>query len=112
MPGIWTLDQTIAWREGTEAVHAKGGVISCQLLHTGRVAQPGIGEHSIVRQTTAPLPPVSSSATPLEQSDQPGDYNWDQIAKLPRALETAEISRLVQDYCLAARNAQKQVLIT
>ena len=107
VPGIWTLDQTIAWREVTEAVHTKGGVISCQLLHTGRVAQPGIGEHPIVRQTTAQLPPVSSSATPLEQSDQPGDYNWDQIAKLPRALETVELSRLVQDYCLAARNAHK-----
>ena len=45
VPGIWSDSQVEGWRGVTEAVHARGGLISCQLLHTGRIAQPGIGEH-------------------------------------------------------------------
>eukprot|EP00523_Entomoneis_sp_CCMP467_P000056 CAMPEP_0168754438 /NCGR_PEP_ID=MMETSP0724-20121128/19504_1 /TAXON_ID=265536 /ORGANISM="Amphiprora sp., Strain CCMP467" /LENGTH=140 /DNA_ID=CAMNT_0008802923 /DNA_START=94 /DNA_END=512 /DNA_ORIENTATION=+ len=37
-PGIWTEEQCHAWRQVTKAVHEKGGLITCQLWHTGRVA--------------------------------------------------------------------------
>ena len=89
----------------TDAVHDKSGLISCQLLHAGRVAQPGIGDHPLVRGTGAPLPPVSSSATALRPGQDGGDYNWDQPAVQPRALETGEISRVIDDYRRAARHA-------
>ncbi|MGC1430431.1 MAG: alkene reductase [Albidovulum sp.] len=105
VPGIWTEAQTEAWGRVTKAVHAKGGLISCQLLHTGRVAQPGIGDHPLVKGTGAPLPPVSSSATALVPGQDEGDYNWDQAAAPPRALETDEIARVIDDYRHAARNA-------
>lgn len=105
VPGIWTTLQTSAWREVTRAVHAKGSLISCQLLHAGRVAQPGIGEHPLVLGSGAPLPSVCSSATPLIPGTETGDYNWDQPAAVPRALETHEIARLINDYCQAARQA-------
>ena len=105
VPGIWTSAQTDAWRAVTRAVHDRGGLVSCQLLHAGRVAQPGIGDHPIVRGTNAPLPPVSSSATALRTGQDDGDYNWDQPAVQPRALGTDEIARVVDDYRRAARIA-------
>lgn len=106
VPGIWTEAQAEAWSAVTRAVHAKGGLISCQLLHAGRVAQPGIGDHPIVRGRSCPLPPVSSSALPLGPGEEAGDYNWDRAAAIPRALETDEIQRVIADYRHAARNAR------
>ncbi len=105
VPGIWTDTQVARWRAVCDAVHDKGAVISCQLLHAGRVAQPGIGLHPIVVGTNAPLPPVSSSATALCADTEAGDYNWDQAAVLPRALTSEDIVRLIDDYRHAARNA-------
>ena len=105
--GIWTENQVKSWRWVASAVHNKGGRISCQLLHTGRIAQPGIGDHPLVKGSGAPLPPVSSSATALKADLRPGDYSWDQYAALPRALEAHEISRVVDDYRIAARNAHR-----
>ena len=40
MPGIHTTAQITAWREVTDAVHARGGTIFSQLMHCGRVAHP------------------------------------------------------------------------
>jgi N-ethylmaleimide reductase len=107
VPGIWAEAQVQAWRRVTKAVQARGGLISCQLLHTGRIAQPGIGDHPMVKGTDAPLPPVSSSATPLCPGQDTGDYNWDQPAAMPRALKVEEIARVIADYRLAARNADR-----
>jgi N-ethylmaleimide reductase len=73
VPGIWTDIQTEGWRVVVDSVHDKRALISCQLLHAGRVAQPGIGDHPIVRDTGAWLPPVSSSATALSAGQEGGD---------------------------------------
>jgi len=105
VPGIWTNIQTQGWREVVDAVHDQRALISCQLLHAGRVAQPGIGDHPIVRGTGAQLPSVSSSATALCPGQEGGDYSWDLPAVEPRALETDEIARVIDDYRRAARNA-------
>ncbi len=106
VPGIWTQLQTDAWRQVTDAVHAKGGLIFCQLLHTGRVAQPEIGTHPIVQGTDAPLPPISASAMPIVASAEVGNqYNWDDTAVPPRAATQADIQRIIADYQQAARNA-------
>jgi N-ethylmaleimide reductase len=105
VPGIWTDAQVDGWRAVTGAVHREGGLISCQLLHAGRVAQPGIGDHPLVRGSNLPLPPVSSSAVALRPGAEAGDYNWDQPAATPRALETGEVARVIDDYVRAARNA-------
>ncbi len=107
VPGIWTEAQVRGWKAVTRAVHDKGALICCQLLHAGRVAQPGIANHPIVRGRNVPLPPVSSSAVVLRPGSDAGDYNWDQPAVEPRALETREIERVIDDYRKAARNAQR-----
>lgn len=105
VPGIWTDEQTRRWRDVTEAVHGQGALISCQLLHAGRVAQPEIGEHPLVRGTAAALPSVSSSTVPLGPGGEAGDYSWDRAAVAPRALEQDDIARIRNDYQLAAVNA-------
>ena len=55
VPGIWTDEQTDAWRTVTRAVHLRGGLIACQLLHAGRVAQP-----ETVSYTHLTLPTICS----------------------------------------------------
>ena len=108
VPGIWTEAQTERWRDVVDAVHAKGGRICCQLLHTGRVAQPEIGAHPLVKGSVAPLPPVSSSAVPIVASREKGNqYNWDVDAVMPRALSIEEIGRILNDYKQAAQNAKR-----
>lgn len=39
-PGLHRDDQVAGWRRITDAVHAAGGRIVCQLWHCGRVAHP------------------------------------------------------------------------
>lgn len=39
-PGIWGPEHVAAWKKVTDAVHAAGGLIFCQLWHIGRVAHP------------------------------------------------------------------------
>ena len=106
VPGIWSAAQVAGWRDVTDAVHAKGGRIFCQLLHAGRVAQPVADPHPVLQEAGKPQPPVSASATPIEASDEAGNhYNFDAGAVPPRALEAEEIPRLIGDYVKAAENA-------
>jgi 2,4-dienoyl-CoA reductase-like NADH-dependent reductase (Old Yellow Enzyme family) len=40
-PGIFTPEQAKVWKEINDGVHAKGGIIFCQFIFLGRVADPG-----------------------------------------------------------------------
>ena len=40
VPGIYTAEQVDGWKKVTDAVHAKGGKIFCQLWHQGRISSP------------------------------------------------------------------------
>ena len=103
--GLWTDEQERCWSVVVDAVHDRGGRISCQLLHAGRVAQPGIARHPLVADSGLPVPTVSSSAKPLSADAGAGDYGWDDTAVIPRALDTSEIGRVVDDYRAAAARA-------
>lgn len=99
VPGIYTKEQTEAWKKVVEAVHAKGSIIFCQLWHVGRasnqVYQPG-GTGAPISSTTKP---VSGRWKILMPDGTYGKYS------LPRPLLTHEIANVVQDYCQAAMNA-------
>ncbi|KAM0205124.1 hypothetical protein ACHAQI_009487 [Fusarium lateritium] len=45
VPGIYSPEQIAAWKVITDAVHAKGGYIFCQLWALGRVADPRLVPH-------------------------------------------------------------------
>ncbi|KAF7324895.1 Oxidored-FMN domain-containing protein [Mycena kentingensis (nom. inval.)] len=40
MPGIWTLEQVMAWKRITNAVHLARSKMYCQLWHMGRLSDP------------------------------------------------------------------------
>jgi len=93
-PGIWSDAQVAEWRKVTDAVHAAGGRIICQLWHMGRIVHPSFLDGDS---------PVSSSATTA-----PGKahtYNGKEPYTEARALRLDEIPALLDDYRHAARNA-------
>jgi N-ethylmaleimide reductase len=93
-PGIHGEAQVAAWKTVTDAVHAAGGRIFVQLWHCGRISHPDLlgGET-----------PVSASA--IRPAVKAITWTGQQDSVTPRALNTAEIGRLVACYANAARNA-------
>ncbi|CAP94853.1 Chanoclavine-I aldehyde reductase fgaOx3 [Penicillium rubens] len=87
VPGIYNDAQIAAWKEVTDAVHAKGSYIYLQLWALGRVA-------SVELLQASGFDLVSSSATPASAD-----------APVPRALTESEIHEWIADYAQAARNA-------
>ncbi|KAJ5959881.1 uncharacterized protein N7479_007031 [Penicillium vulpinum] len=86
-PGIYNDAQIAAWKEVTDAVHAKGSYIYVQLWALGRVANKDFLQAS-------GYDVVSSSPTPASAD-----------APTPHALSEAEIREWIADYAQAARNA-------
>jgi N-ethylmaleimide reductase len=41
-PGIYSAEQTAAWKEIVSAVHAKGGKMIAQLWHVGRISHSSL----------------------------------------------------------------------
>jgi N-ethylmaleimide reductase len=97
IPGLYDPAQGDGWRRVTDAVHAEGGRIFLQLMHTGRASVqlnlPAGAE--VVGVTPQPL------STPL----------WTDAAGMqpptpPRPLRADEIPRVVAEYAAAARLAR------
>lgn len=95
-PGIYTDEQSLAWKKVVEAVHAKGTPIFLQLWHCGRASHSSFHEQEGL--------PVAPSALKLQ-----GDYihtpTGNQPYETPRALETDELPLIVEDYRRAASRA-------
>jgi N-ethylmaleimide reductase len=94
-PGIHSAAQLAGWKIVTDAVHARGGRIVAQIWHVGRISH------------TSLLPPgampVSSTARIAHtKTFTPAGF---EPVSAPRALETAEISGVVDQFRRAARNA-------
>jgi len=95
-PGIYTDAMEAAWRQVTDAVHARGGRIFLQLWHMGRASHSDFHEGR---------PPVSASAVKIG-----GDGIHTPLGKrpyeAPRSLQTHEVAAVVADYAKAARRAR------
>jgi N-ethylmaleimide reductase len=96
-PGIYTDAMTAGWKLTTNAVHEKGGVIFLQLWHTGRAS------HSSFHGGKPAVAPSAIKSNEPEVHTATGK----QSPEVPRALETAEIPRVVDDYQRAAERAQQ-----
>ncbi|KAH6678773.1 hypothetical protein F5X68DRAFT_223844 [Plectosphaerella plurivora] len=59
MPGIYNQEHVEGWRKVTSAVHARSGLIFCQLHHVGRVAHP---DTRVQRASGQPVPGPSAIA--------------------------------------------------
>ncbi|TYB40825.1 alkene reductase [Actinomadura chibensis] len=94
-PGLHADDQVKAWRSVTDAVHAEGGRIFVQLMHTGRVGHPVLYPDGGLPVAPSPIASGGRLFTPDGMLDHP----------VPRELTPDEIAETVQDFAAAARNA-------
>jgi len=95
-PGIHSDAQIAGWKGVTEGVHAAGGRIFLQLWHVGRISHPSL-------QPDGALPVAPSAIAPAGQAMTPDGMK---PFVTPRALETAEIASVVEDYRRGAQNAR------
>lgn len=92
-PGIFTNEQISQWKQVTNAVHAEGGRMACQLWHMGRAAHSSMtGEN-----------PVSASAT--FNGKHIHTYKGRQPAEQAIPLTHQGIRRVVEDHARAAVRA-------
>ena len=96
-PGIYTDEQVAGWRLVTDAVHAAGGLIVCQLWHVGRISHESL-------QANGALPVAPSAVRPEGQAFTEHGFA---PHPTPRALETSEIPGLIGDYVHAAECAKR-----
>lgn len=94
-PGIYNQAQIDAWRRVTEAVHEKGGLMACQIMHCGRVGHsdnkaPGA-------RTLAPSAIACKDEIYTEAGMQP--------MQMPQAMSQMDIKQTIEDYRQAALNA-------
>ncbi|WP_137990137.1 alkene reductase [Streptomyces vilmorinianum] len=94
-PGLHSAEQTAAWREVTDAVHARGGTIFAQLMHTGRIGHPDLLDGG--------LHPVGPSAVAANGQLYTHDGFKDFVT--PRELTGDEVRATIADFAAAACNA-------
>ncbi|NKX50948.1 alkene reductase, partial [Arthrobacter deserti] len=87
-------EQVEGWRRVAGAVHAEGGRIVAQVMHSGRVTHP---ETNGGREVVAP------SAIAID--GQTRTYTGKYPLPVPRALETAELPAGIEEFVQASRNA-------
>jgi 2,4-dienoyl-CoA reductase-like NADH-dependent reductase (Old Yellow Enzyme family) len=95
VPGIWSKEQTEAWKPITAAVHNAGGRIFAQIWHVGRISDP------IYLNGQLPVAPSAIAAEGHPSLVRPvKDF------VTPRALELHEIKDVVEAFRRGAQNAQ------
>lgn len=96
-PGIYSPEQTAAWKEIVSAVHAKGGKMVAQLWHVGRIS------HSSLHPEQG-MPEAPSAIAPTGQT-YGADWKLHDY-ETPKAMTAEDIARLLTDFELAAANAK------
>ena len=96
IPGIFSTEQTAAWKLVTDVVHARDGKIFVQLMHAGRVGS--------VLNLPAGAELVAPSATAMNGkiwTDSHGEQPYD----MPREMTPDDIRHAIDEYRQAALNA-------
>lgn len=96
IPGIYNQEQIKGWKITTDAVHAKGGKIFIQFMHTGRVA------HQINLPEGAKVVGASGIAA---GGDMWTDAEGMKPHTQPDAMSTEEVKATIEEYVQAAKNA-------
>ncbi|MEU7031143.1 alkene reductase [Streptomyces sp. SBR177] len=94
-PGLHSAEQIAAWREVTDAVHARGGTIFAQLMHAGRISHPevlGAGLHPVGPSPVTPAGQLFAG---------PGMKDF----TAPLELTPDGIRETIEGFATAARNA-------
>ncbi|HEY8023402.1 MAG TPA: zinc-binding dehydrogenase [Burkholderiaceae bacterium] len=94
-PGIYSDAQVQGWQAVTQAVHAKGGLIFMQLMHTGRISHP-----SMLPGNAAPVAPSA-----IQPKGTVFTVSGPQPLEMPRELTIEEIAGVIEEFRLATRRA-------
>jgi len=98
IPGIYNGDQIDGWKKVTTAVHAKGGKIFLQIMHTGRVS------HVLnMEEGTQILAPSSVALSGEMYTDVDGMKPY----PVPKEMTSSDVEQAQQEYVQAAINAIK-----
>lgn len=95
-PGIETAAQVQAWRCVTDAVHARGGSIVLQIMHSGR-----IGSSLIKPQGVRTVSASALKAQGQVWTDAAGMQDYE----VPHALTTEEVRKAIAEHASAAKRA-------
>ncbi|MCE9598116.1 MAG: alkene reductase [Spirochaetia bacterium] len=98
IPGIFSDAQVAGWKAVTDAVHAKGGHIFLQMMHTGRVGHPGN-----LPANAEVIGPSSVKVTGEMWTDANGNQPYPE----PRSMTVADIKSTIGEYVTSAKNAIK-----
>jgi len=95
VPGIWSPQQTEAWKPVTASVHRAGGRIFAQIWHVGRISDPRFleGQLPVAPSAIRPAGHVSLVRPITEYVT-------------PRALQLSEIPGIVEGFRKGAENAK------
>lgn len=100
-PGLCTEAHAAGWQQVTEAVHEKGGAIFAQLMHVGRLSDPLMlnGAQPVGVSAVQPDPTARHYTVTCPRPKRPYPE--------PRALATAEVYAVIEDYRRSAALARK-----
>ena len=93
IPGLFNGDHIAGWRKTTDAVHAKGGHIFIQLMHTGRVSHP-----LNLPAGTEILAPSAIQLSGQMYTDQQGMQDY----PTPKEMSGADITKTKLEYVKSA----------
>ncbi len=96
IPGMYSDEQIKGWKAVTDAVHAKGGKIFIQLMHTGRVS------HGLNLPAGAEVVGPSAVAA---AGDMWTDAQGMQPMPVPKEIPTGEIVKTIGEYVHSAKAA-------
>ena len=98
IPGMYNAKQVAAWRPITDAVHARGGTIFMQMMHTGRAS------HAVNLPAGARVVGPTDAAMPGEIWT---DASGMQAPSAPHALSDAEVQAVIAEFARSASLAIK-----
>lgn len=100
IPGLCSPDHLSGWQRVTDAVHAEGGAIFCQIMHCGRLSDP--------LMLPGNADPVAPSAVQPDPTARHYTINCPRPKRpypKPRALSTDEVYGVIGEYRRAAELA-------
>lgn len=96
IPGLWNKEQIAGWKKVTDAVHANGGRIAVQLMHTGRV-----GHVNNLPEGAQVLAPSATQAPGEMYTDSAGM----QAYPVAREMNAAQVEEAIEGFVTASKNA-------
>lgn len=96
IPGIFNEEQVDGWKKVTSAVHAKGGKIGVQLMHTGRISHEANLPGGAVVLAPSAVKPAGQMWTDLLQMQE---------FPVPKAMTPEELAATKAEFISAAKNA-------